>query len=313
MKIFVAGATGNIGTPLVPMLVRRGHDVVGTTRTPAKADALTRLGAEPVIADGLDRNAMTAAVLKAEPDVVLHQMTALSAGINPRNMDRSFALTNRLRTEGTDILLDAARNAGVRRVVAQSYAGWPYERTGGPVKTEDDPLTRDPFAGMRSTLAAIKHVEAAVLAADGIEGLVLRYGGFYGPGSMTEPNSETMTMLRKGRLPIVGRGGGIWSFVHIDDAAAATVEATEHGAPGIYNIVDDDPAPVREWLPVLAAAVGARPPRRMPAWLGRLALGPSGFAMMTEIRGASNAKAKRELGWQPAHPSWRDGFRTALD
>jgi 2-alkyl-3-oxoalkanoate reductase len=312
MKIFVAGAGGNIGTRLVPMLVARGHEVVGTTRSPAKADVLARVGAEPVVADGLDRDAMTTAVLKAEPAVVVHQMTALAGGVDPRNMDRSFATTNRLRVAGTDILLDAARATGVRRFVAQSYAGWPYARTGGPVKTEDDPLIQTPSPGIQSTLDAIKHLEAAVTSAESIEGIVLRYGGFYGPGSMTEPNSEMMATLRKRRFPVVGDGGGIWSFVHIDDAAAATAEAIERGRPGIYNIVDDDPAPVRDWLPALAAAVGAKPPRRFPAWLGRLALGPSGFAMMTEIRGASNAKAKRELGWQPAHPSWRDGFRTAL-
>ena len=312
MKIFVAGASGNIGTRLVPMLVRRGHQVVGTTRSPGKADMLARLGAEPVVADGLDRDAMTAAVQKSQPDVVVHQMTALAGGINPRRFDKSFSATNRLRTDGTDILLEAARAAGTRRLVAQSYAGWPYARGGGPVKTEADPLIQDPTPGLRSALEAIKHVEAAVTGADGIEGIVLRYGGFYGPGSMTEPDGEMMTMLRKRRFPIVGDGGGVWSFVHIDDAAAATVEAIERGAPGIYNIADDDPAPVREWLPALAAAVGARPPRHVPAWLGRLVLGPDGFAMMTEIRGASNIKAKRELGWQPAHPSWREGFHTAL-
>ena len=312
MKIFVAGATGNVGLRLIPLLVDRGHQVVGTTRTAAKADRLTRVGAEPMIVDGLDRDGLTAAVAKAEPDVVVHQMTALSGSFDMRRIDQFFAMTNRLRTEGTDILLAAARSAGVRKFVAQSFAGWPYARVGGPVKTEEDPLDPSPPERLRDTLDAIRHLESAVLSAGDIDGVVLRYGGFYGPQSSISPDGEIVAMVRKRRFPIVGDGAGVWSFVHLDDVATATAAAIERGAPGIYNIVDDEPARVADWLPVLAAAAGAKPPRHVPVWLGRLAVGPQGVAMMTEIRGASNAKAKRELGWQLIHPSWREGFRSVL-
>ena len=312
MKIFVAGATGNVGLRLIPLLVDRGHQVVGTTRTAAKADRLTRVGAEPMIVDGLDRDGLTAAVAKAEPDVVVHQMTALSGSFDMRRIDQFFAMTNRLRTEGTDILLAAARSAGVRKFVAQSFAGWPYARVGGPVKTEEDPLDPSPPKRLRDTLDAIRHLESAVLSAGDIDGVVLRYGGFYGPQSSISPDGEIVAMVRKRRFPIVGDGAGVWSFVHLDDVATATAAAIERGAPGIYNIVDDEPARVADWLPVLAAAAGAKPPRHVPVWLGRLAVGPQGVAMMTEIRGASNAKAKRELGWQLVHPSWREGFRSVL-
>ena len=312
MKIFVAGATGNVGSRLIPLLVDRGHQVVGTTRTAAKADRLTRVGAEPMIVDGLDRDGLTAAVAKAEPDVVVHQMTALSGSFDMRRIDQFFAMTNRLRTEGTDILLAAARSAGVRKFVAQSFAGWPYARVGGPVKTEEDPLDPSPPKRLRDTLDAIRHLESAVLSAGDIDGVVLRYGGFYGPQSSISPDGEIVAMVRKRRFPIVGDGAGVWSFVHLDDVATATAAAIERGAPGIYNIVDDEPARVADWLPVLAAAAGAKPPRHVPVWLGRLAVGPQGVAMMTEIRGASNAKAKRELGWQLIHPSWREGFRSVL-
>ncbi len=312
MKIFVAGATGNVGSRLIPLLVDRGHQVVGTTRTAAKADRLTRMGAEPMIVDGLDRDGLTAAVAKAEPDVVVHQMTALSVSFDMRRIDQVFAMTNRLRTEGTDILLAAARSAGVRKFVAQSFAGWPYARVGGPVKTEEDPLDPSPPARLRGALDAIRHLEGAVQSADDIDGVVLRYGGFYGPQSSISPDGEIVTMVRKRRFPIVGDGAGVWSFVHLDDVATATAAAIERGAPGIYNIVDDEPARVADWLPVLSTAAGAKPPRHVPVWLGRLAVGPQGVAMMTEIRGASNAKAKRELGWQLIHPSWREGFRSVL-
>jgi len=305
MKIFVAGATGNVGSRLIPLLVERGHQVVGTTRTAAKADRLTGVGAEPMIVDGLDRDGLTAAVAKAEPDVVVHQMTALSVSFDMRRIDQVFAMTNRLRTEGTDILLAAARSAGVRKVVAQSFAGWPYARVGGPVKTEEDPLDPSPPARLRGTLDAIRHLESAVLSAGDIQGVVLRYGGFYGPQSSISPDGEIVAMVRKRRFPIVGDGAGVWSFVHLDDVATATAAAIERGTPGIYNIVADEPARVADWLPFLAAAAGAKPPRHVPVWLGRLAVGPQGVAMMTEIRGASNAKAKRELGWQLTHPSWR--------
>jgi len=310
MRIFLAGATGALGSRLVPLLTGAGHQVTGTTRTPAKADALRAAGVEPVIADGLDRDAIVAAVVAARPDAIVHQLTALAGLSSLRDFDGAFALTNRLRTEGTDHLLEGARAAGVRRVIAQSFAGWPYARTGGPVKTEDDPLDPDPVPSMSKTFAAIRQLEQAVTEAGGI---ALRYGGFYGAGTGIARGGEQVDMIRKRRFPIVGDGGGVWSFVHIDDAAAATLAAVERGTPGaIYNVVDDDPAPVRDWLPALAAATGAKPPRRLPRWLAKLAAGEGVATMMTECRGASNAKARRELGWQPAHPSWRDGFNEAL-
>jgi nucleoside-diphosphate-sugar epimerase len=307
---FLAGATGAIGGRLVPLLLEAGHEVTGTTRSPAKADMLRAAGAEPVIADGLDRDAIVAAIAAARPDAIVHQLTALGDLTSLRNLDAAFALTNRLRTEGTDNLLAGAREAGTRRFVAQSFTGWPYARTGGPVKTEDDPLDPDPVPSMSKTLAAIRRLEQTVTQAGGI---ALRYGGFYGPGTGLTPGGDQVELIRKRRFPIVGDGGGVWSFIHIDDAAAATLAALERGTPGaIYNVVDDDPAPVREWLPALAAAAGAKPPRRLPRWLARVVAGESVATMMTEIRGASNAKAKRELGWEPAHPSWREGFRAAL-
>ncbi len=309
MRIFLAGATGALGTQLSPRLVANGHDVTGTTRSAAKADALRAAGAEPVVLDALDRDAVIAAVAAARPDAILHQLTALGDLSNLRNFDAAFAQTNRLRTEGTDHLLAAARAAGVERFVAQSYAGWPCARTGGPVKTETDELDTDPPGNQRESLAAIKRLEARVTEFGGI---VLRYGGFYGPGTSVAPGGEQVEMLRKRRFPIIGSGDGIWSFVHIGDAADATVAALERGAPGIYNVVDDDPAPAREWLPVAAKAAGAPPPRRIPRWLGKLAAGDAIVTMSTASRGASNAKAKRVLGWEPAHPSWRTGFREAL-
>jgi nucleoside-diphosphate-sugar epimerase len=310
MRIFLAGATGAIGGRLVPLLLEAGHEVTGTTRSPAKADMLRAAGAEPVIADGLDRDAIVAAIAAARPDAIVHQLTALGDLTSLRNLDGAFALTNRLRTEGTDNLLAGAREAGTRRFVAQSFTGWPYARTGGPVKTEDDPLDPDPVPSMSKTLTAIRRLEQTVTQAGGI---ALRYGGFYGPGTGLTPGGDQVELIRKRRFPIVGDGGGVWSFIHIDDAAAATLAALERGTPGaIYNVVDDDPAPVREWLPALAAAAGAKPPRRLPRWLARVVAGESVATMMTEIRGASNAKAKRELGWEPAHPSWREGFRAAL-
>jgi nucleoside-diphosphate-sugar epimerase len=308
MRIFVAGATGALGRRLVPLLVARGHDVTAMTRTAAKAAGLRAAAAEPVVADALDREAVLAAVAAARPEVVVHELTDLARMRDFRKVDQGFAATNRLRTEGTDHLLAAARAAGARRFVAQSYAGWPTARTGGPVSTEDDPLDPDPPAALRRTLDAIRYLEAAVLGAAGLEGLVLRYGGFYGPGTSAGEGGFMLDDLRRRRFPLVGAGTGVWSFVHIDDAAEATAAATERGAPGIYNVVDDDPAPVSEWLPALAAAAGAPPPRRVPAWVARLLAGEHGVALMTEVRGASNAKARRELGWRPAHPSWRDGF-----
>ena len=313
MRVFVAGATGVLGSRLVPELARRGHDVTAMTRSPGKAERLRSERVEVAVADALDPGAVAAAVGPAEPEVVVHQLTALSElGGATRNIDRAFAMTNRLRTEGTDNLLAAARSAGADRFLAQSFAGWPYAREGGPVKDEDDPLDLDPPAHLRQTLGAIRHLEAATLGADGIEGTVLRYGGFYGPGTTIARDGAHVEAVRRRRFPIVGDGGGVWSLVHVDDAAAATMAAIERRADGVYNVVDDEPAPVSEWLPALADAVGAKPPRRVPRWLGRLAAGDATVAMVTEARGASNEKARRELGWELRYPSWREGFREGL-
>ena len=314
MRVFVAGATGALGRQLVPELVAGGHEVVGMTRTAAKQEALRAMGARPVVADALDPDAVARVVAEAEPEVIVHQLTALSGRLDLRRPDRFFAMTNRLRTEGTDYLLAAGRAVGVRRFVAQSYAGWPFARTGGPVKNETDPLDPDPPRALRTTLAAIRHLEEAVTGIGWGEGLVLRYGGFYGPGTSLslEPGAAMVKPVRRRQFPLIGDGGGVWSFVHIEDAAAATAAAVERGRAGIYQIVDDEPAPVREWLPALTEALGAKPPRRVPRWLGRLLAGEAATVMMTEIRGASNAKAKRELGWTLRYPSWRLGFAKGL-
>jgi nucleoside-diphosphate-sugar epimerase len=313
MRVFLAGATGVVGSRLVPMLVAAGHEVVGTTTSSGKLLKLRDLGAEGVAVDLLDRNAVMTAVMRADPDVVIHQATALKEIGALRNPDKEFVLTNRLRTEGTDNLLEAARAAGARRFIAQSYAGWPSGRGGGGLTTEEDPLDSDPVPTMRRSLDAIRHLERVVPAAEGIEGLVLRYGGFYGPGTSISEDGEHVRLIRKRRFPLVGKAAGVWSFTHIDDAAAATLAALDHGSPGIYNVVDDDPAPVSEWLPALAEAVGAKPPRRFPRWLANIAAGKAMVTMVTDVRGASNAKAKRELGWTPLHPSWREGFRHLED
>jgi nucleoside-diphosphate-sugar epimerase len=314
MKVFVAGATGALGKQLVPMLVTQGHDVVGMTRTEAKRDQLRSLGAEPVVADALDADAVKRAVGDAEPDVIVHQLTAIPQSIDMRHFDRDFALTNRLRTEGTDHLLAAGQAVGVRRFVAQSNGAVPYARVGGPIKGEDAPFDDDPAPALRSGLAAIRHLEAAVTGAHWTEGVVLRYGWFYGPGTSIalDPMGSQIELIRKRQFPIVGKGTGVWSFIHIADAATATLAAIGRGAPGIYNVVDDDPARVSEFLPVLAAAVGAKPPHRVPRWVGRLAAGEWAVVAMTEIRGAANEKAKRELGWQLRYPSWRQGFTEGL-
>ncbi len=301
MKIFLAGATGAIGKSLVPKLVAGGHEVTGTGTSQAKAAQLEN----GVVLDILDRQATIEAVTAAEPDVVVHQATGLANIGNPRKMAKEFELTNRLRTEGTDHLLEAAGRVGAR-VVAQSFAGWPFAREGGPVKDEEAPLDLDPPTALQPMLDAIKHVEGAVVAADGI---VLRYGGFYGPGTGLGVDGAQTQAVRKRQFPIVGEGNGVWSMIHIDDAAAATVAAIERGEPGLYNVVDDEPAPVHEWLPALAESLGAKPPRRFPTWLVRIVAGQHVVVMLNEIRGASNAKAKRELGWNPAHPTWREGFR----
>jgi nucleoside-diphosphate-sugar epimerase len=313
MKIFVAGATGAVGRPLIRQLVERGHEVTGMTRSESKQDLLRELGARPVVADALDPDGVARAVAEAEPDVIVHQLTAISA-FNPRRMERDFATTNRLRTEGIDHLLAAGRAVGVKRFVAQSFAPWPYARTGGMVKSEDDPLDNEPPAQVRTTLEAIKYLERAVTSADWTEGIALRYGGFYGPGTSIglNPLGEQIEMIRGRKFPIAGKGTGVWSFIHVEDAASATVEAVEHGRRGIYNVVDDEPAPVSEWLPELAKAVGAKPPRRVPLWLARIAGGEVAAVMMRDLRGSSNTKAKRELGWQPRYPSWREGFARGL-
>jgi 2-alkyl-3-oxoalkanoate reductase len=312
MKVFVAGASGAIGKRLVPVLVKAGHAVFGMTHSPVKAAAIRAAGAEPVIADALDAQAVMTSVKSAQPDAVIHELTAIPSRLNFRKVNREFALTDRLRTEGTDNLLAAARAAGTRRFVAQSFAGWPYARQGGPVKTEKDPLDSDPPPALRRTLEAIRHLETAVLGAQGMQGVVLRYAGFYGPGTSLGEGGFILDDIRKRRFPIVGRGSGIWSFIHIHDAAQATVAALQRGAPGVYNIADDEPAPVSEWLPFLAAAIGAPGPRHVPHFLAKLFVGEQGVMMMTEVRGVSNAKAKRELAWQPRWSSWRDGFRRGL-
>jgi 2-alkyl-3-oxoalkanoate reductase len=304
MRVFVAGASGAIGTRLVPRLIERGHEVTGTSRSPAKAEGLRALGARPLVLDLLQREAVIEAVVAAEPDAIVHEATALADVRFSRNLDRTFAQTNRLRIEGTDALVAAARAAGVRRFVAQSFASFRYAREGGPVKSEDDPLDPAPVSTTRETNAAMRHLEEAVTEAGGI---ALRYGGFYGAA-----NDGLIEPVRKRQFPIVGDGGGVSSFIHLDDAAAATVLALERdGGPAVYNIVDDEPAPVRDWLPVLASVLGAKPPRHFPRWLARVFAGEAGVAMGTEARGASNAKAKRELGWTLRYPSWREGFPAA--
>jgi 2-alkyl-3-oxoalkanoate reductase len=317
MRILIAGATGAVGQHLVPMLLDQGHEVVAMTRTPAKADGLRAQGAMPVVADALDRDAVFGAVLGAEPDVVVHQLTALTGlDADMKHFDRVFAQTNRLRTEATRHLLDAGARAGVRRFIAASYTGWPFAREGGAVKDEDAPLDPSPPAEQRRSLAAIRELEAMVTGAPrthGIEGVVLRYGGFYGPGTDLTRDGTIAAMVRKRAFPIIGDGAGVWSFTHIEDAARGVVATLEPGRPdGIFQIVDDEPAPVREWLPELSRALGAKPPRRVPAWLGRLAAGEVGVSMMTTARGASNARARRVLGWTPVWPTWREGFARGL-
>lgn len=301
MRVLVVGASGAIGTRLIPQLTDQGHQVTGSSRSPAKAERLRALGAEPIVLDVLDATAVRAAVAAARPEAIIYQATALADAGFSRKLDRTFAPTNRLRTEGIDILLAAAREAGVRRFVAQSFAPYRYAREGGPVKTEDDPLDSAPPATARQTFAAMNHLDQAVTGAGGI---ALRYGGFYG-----DPDALTKA-VRKRQYPIIGDGAGVMPFIHLHDAAAATVLALDHDGPAIYNITDDEPAPVRDWLPVLADAVGAKPPRHLPSWLARMVMG-EGLAMMTESRGASNARATKELDWTLRYPTWRQGFKTA--
>jgi nucleoside-diphosphate-sugar epimerase len=303
MKVFVAGASGAIGTRLVPQLLEHGHEVIGTSTSPASSARVRALGAHALVLDLLDRGAVRRAVVEARPDAIVHQATALSGVKFSKELDRSFVSTNRLRREGTDSLLEAAREVGVPRFVVQSWVNFRYAREGGPVKSEDDPLDATPVETMRETLEALRHLEQAVLDASGI---VLRYGIFYGASNdgMVEP-------VRKRQFPIVGDGGGVSSWIHLEDAAVATVLALEKDGPALYNVADDEPAPVREWLPVLAEALGAKPPRHFPVWLARMFAGEAGVMLGTTARGASNAKAKRELGWTLRYPSWREGFAAA--
>ena len=308
MRIFVAGASGAVGKQLVPLLAEAGHEVVGTTTSAKKADSVRSLGAEPVVLDLLAAEAVGRAVSEAAPDVIVHEATALAGG-NMRKFDEAFAQTNRLRTDGTDNLLAAAKAVGVGRFVAQSYAGWPYAREGAAVKDESAALDPRPVDDSKETIAAIRRLEDGVLPAGGI---VLRYGGFYGPGTSVSEHGEMLEPIRRRMLPLVGSAAGVTSFIHIEDAARATLAAIERGRSGIYNIVDDDPAPVSEWLPYLAEVVGAKPPRHVPLWLGKLMAGEVLATMMTEGRGASNAKAKRELDWRLLYPSWRQGFVNGL-
>ncbi len=308
MRVLVVGATGAVGRQLVPRLIAAGHQVSATTRSQDKMDSLRAAGSEPYLLDGLDGDAVGQTVARAEPDVVIHEMTAIPANLSLRRFDRSFAATNRLRTTGLDHLLAASAAQGVRRFIAQSYAGWPNARSGGPVKTEADALDPNPPAAQAESISAIKYLERAVQDSP-VPGVVLRYGSLYGPGA-----SEAFTaLLRRRQMPVIGDGAGVWSFLHVTDAAEATVLAMAAGTPGVYNIVDDEPATVAQWLPVMAKGAGAKPPRRVPAWLGRLLGGEVGISVMTQVRGSSNAKAKRELGWQPIWPTWRDGFLRGLD
>jgi 2-alkyl-3-oxoalkanoate reductase len=311
MRVLVAGASGAVGIRLIRILVAAGHRATGLTRSPSKAEPLRRAGATPVVVHALDPPALREAVLGAQPEVVVHEMTSLPDATDLRQFDRAFAQTNRLRTEGLDHLLGAAREVGARKVVAQSYCGWPFARVGGQVKTEDDPLDSRPPREFQRSLEAIRHLESSVTEATEFEGVVLRYGAFYGPGSGLFDGSA-LDQLRRRLFPVIGDGGGWWSFVHLDDAAEATARAIESGPTGIYNVVDDDPAPVRDWLPALAAMIGAKPPRRIPRWLARFLAGEHMVVMMTETRAGSNAKARRELAWRPAHSSWRQGFAEVL-
>jgi nucleoside-diphosphate-sugar epimerase len=310
VRVFVAGASGAIGRPLVPKLVAAGHEVTGTTRSESKADDVRHAGANAAVVDVFDADALRAAVDEARPEVVVHELTALPERLDFRKKD-VYEPTNRVRTEGTRNLLDAARGAGARRFVCQSIA-FAYRNDGARIKSEEDPLLEDapgPFGG---GVRALREMEAMVLGADALEGLVLRYGFFYGPGTHYGQDGAMVADVTRRRLPVVGRGTGVFSFIHVDDAADATVAAVERGAPGVYNVTDDEPAPMSEWVPVLATAAGAKRPLRVPLWLARLVGGAQAAGFASELRGASNEKAKRELGWRPAHPSWRTGFAESL-
>lgn len=311
MKVLVAGATGGMGRSLVPQLIAAGHEVTGMTRSESGASSVRSFGADVVLADGLDADAVRAAVEKVRPEVVVHQMTALKSGIDFKHFDDSFAMTNRLRTEGTDNLLAASQAAGVRRFVVQSYAGWNLQHGGSATKTEADPFDPNPVPAQQ-TMAGIKHLESAVLNADGIEGVALRYASFYGPTGDIGKGGSMVELIQKRRLPIIGDGAGVWSFIHYDDAASVTVKAIESDVTGVFQVADDDPAQAAVWLPEFARILGAKAPRHIPAWVGRLAVGDVGVAAFTEIRGADNTLAKETFGWQPGYASWREGFREGL-
>ena len=312
MKVFVAGASGAVGKSLVPQLVAEGYEVIAMTRTAQNAESLRAAGAEPVVADALDRDAVLRAVTQAKPEVIIHQLTALTGVKNYKRFDDEFAVTNRLRAEGTDYLLEAARAVGTRRFIAQSYGNWNYQRSGANAHREEDPLDATPPRNQRKSLQAIQYLESVVTRAGGVEGIALRYGNLYGPGTGIALDGDIVATVRKRALPLVGNGAGVWSFVHVTDAASAAVMAIQRGEPGVYNICDDEPAPVNVWLPELARAVGAKPPFHMPVWLARPIIGEVGVSMMTQIHGASNAKAKRALGWTPTFASWRQGFKGGL-
>ncbi len=312
MKVLVAGSSGVIGRRLIQQLIANGHRVIALTRSSHKAAILRMAGTDPVIADGLNRAAVLDAVQQTKPDAVVHEMTSLTGVKNLRDFDRAFAATNRLRTEGTDYLLEAAKSAGAQLFVGQSYAGWTFARAGSRLKTEDDPFDANPPASQKESLQAIQYLEKTILSAEGIKGVVLRYANLYGPGTSIAPNGDIVKAVRKRMLPIIGDGAGVWSFIHIDDAVDATVAAIKRGEPGLFNIGDDEPAPAVVWLPELARAVNAKPPMKIPLWLGRIVGGEALVSMMTRMRGMSNAKAKRELNWQPRYKSWREGFRTGL-
>jgi 2-alkyl-3-oxoalkanoate reductase len=310
VRVFVAGATGAVGRPLVPKLVTAGHEVTGMTRSESKSEDVRRAGARAVVADVFDVDALGAAMEVARPEVIVHELTALPDRIDFRKAD-TYAATNRIRTEGTRNLIEAARAAGARRLVCQSIA-FAYRMDGEGLKTEEDPLLSEAAGAFGSAVSALREMEAMVLGSDGLDGLVLRYGFFYGPGTYYAANGTSTDDVRRRRLPIVGKGSGVFSFVHVDDAADATVAAVERGAPGVYNVTDDEPAPMTEWVPVFAQAAGAKPPRRAPVWLARFVAGKDVSNFAVGLRGASNEKAKRELGWEPAHPSWRSGFAESL-
>jgi len=312
MKIIIAGASGAMGRALIPLLVRAGHDVVGMVQRPRSVEVVHSLGAEPRTADALDAAAVLNCLREVQPQVVIHQLTAIPPALDMRHFDREFALTNLLRTEGTRHLLAAAVDVGATHFIAQSFAGWTYGRKGNgksKLKTEEDALDPDPPRRLRTTLDALKSLERAVLSESRVTGTVLRYGAFYGPHTSIAKDGSIVQAVRRRKLPLVGEGAGVWSFVHIDDAASATAAAVESGRGGIYNVVDDEPAPVSEWLSFLAHCAHAQPPRHVAAWMARLLIGEHVVAVMNEIRGVSNAKIKRDLGWTPHWPSWREGFR----